>query len=85
MEKISADLPSQCQVYPSQIGKGKSMARNGMIALFADNKQKENKGKDLFLEELYREIGQFGGRVGQVLKKSGLTNQKENIAYRAPE
>ncbi len=48
-EKTSAELASQYQVHPSQIRKWKSMALNGMIELFADNGQKRDKEKDLFI------------------------------------
>jgi len=71
-DKTSADLASQYQVHPSQIRKWKSMALNGMIELFTDNGQKRHKEKDLFIEELYKEIGQLKVELDWLKKKSGL-------------
>jgi len=48
------------------------MALNGMIELFTDNGQKRHKEKDLFIEELYKEIGQLKVELDWLKKKSGL-------------
>jgi hypothetical protein len=48
------------------------MALNGMIELFTDNGQKRDKEKDIFIEELYKEIGQLKVELDWLKKKSGL-------------
>ena len=77
-EKTSAELASQYQVHPSQIRKWKSMALNGMIELFTDNGQKRDKEKDLFIEELYKEIGQLKVELDW-LKKNLDLSAKEKV------
>ena len=57
-EKNPAELASH-QVHPSQIRKWKGMVLNGIIELLIDNGQKRDKEKDLFIEELYKKIGQL--------------------------
>ena len=54
------------------------MVLNGIIELFIDNGQKRHKEKDLFIEELYKEIGQLKVELDW-LKKNLHLSAKEKV------
>jgi len=62
----------------------KKTATDGMIELFKDGRQKGvgEKEKNLFIEELYREIGQLKVELDWLKKKSGFVSEGESFVYR---
>ena len=81
------ELASRYGVHPTQIKKWKKTATEQMLELFKDGRQKgvREKEKDLFIEELYREIGQLKVELDWLKKKSGFVSEGESLAYRAPK
>ena len=85
-EETIVELASRYQVHPTQIKRWKKTASEEMIELFKDGKQKGGeKEKNLFIEELYREIGQLKVELDWLKKKSGLRSEGESFVYRAPK
>ena len=58
-EETIVELATRYGVHPTQIKKWKKTAVEGIIELFTDRKKTRNKEKNLFIEELYRQIGQL--------------------------
>ena len=58
-EKTSAELASEYKVHPQQIRRWKTVAINGITELFTDNRQKRDKGQNMLIEELYKQIRQL--------------------------
>ena len=85
-EETIVELASRYQVHSILDKKMEKTATEEMIELFKDGKQKGGeKEKNLFIEELYREIGQLKVELDWLKKKSGLTSEEESFAYRAPK
>jgi len=86
-EETIVELASRYGVHPTQIKKWKKTATEQMLELFKDGRQKgvTEKEKDLFVEELYREIGQLKVELDWLKKKSGFVSEGESLAYRAPK
>jgi len=81
-EETGAELASRHGVHPTQIKRWKKTAIDGLTLLFTDRRQKQDKEKNLLIEELYREIGQLRVELDS-LKKSGLISEGESFAYRS--
>jgi transposase len=71
-DKTSAELASHYQVHPTQIRHWKSAVNQGIVELFSDKRQKQDRDKDKLIEELYRQIGQLKVELDWLKKKSGL-------------
>jgi transposase len=71
-DKTSAELASLYQVHPTQIRHWKSEVNQGIVELFSDKRQKQDRDKDKLIEELYRQIGQLKVELDWLKKKSGL-------------
>lgn len=81
-DKTSAELASQYEVHPEQIRRWKAMARQGLVDLFIDKRQKKEKDQEHLIEELYKEIGQMKVELDWLKKKSGLVTPGEGYAHR---
>ena len=82
-EETIVELASRYGVHPTQIKKWKKIATEGIIELFTDKREKREREKNLFVEELYREIGQLKVELDWLKKKSGFISEGESFAYRA--
>ena len=85
-EETIVELASRYGVHPTQIKKWKKTAIEQMLELFKDGRQKGQgeKEKNLFIEELYRKIGQLKVELDWLKKKSGFVSEGEGFAYRTP-
>ena len=63
-------LASEYEVHPSQIKKWKKIAADGIMELFTDRRQRKDKGKNLLIEKLYKEIGQMKVEPGSSQKRN---------------
>ena len=72
-EEIIVELASRYGVHPTQIKRWKKTATEEMIELFKDGKQKGEEEKNLFIEELYREIGQLKVELDWLKKNLDLS------------
>lgn len=70
-EKISK-LSSDHQVHPNVINSWKKIIEDDIENLFSDKRKKENKDKDLIIEELYKAIGQREIEISWLKKKYKL-------------
>ena len=68
-EQAIARLVTRCQVHPPEIERWKKTATERMIELFTDRSQRREKEKNLFIEELYKEIGQLKVELDWLKKK----------------
>jgi len=68
-EETIVELASRYQVHPTQIKRWKKIAIEKMIELFNDGNQTSEKEKNLFIEELYKEILQ---ETREVAEQRGL-------------
>lgn len=86
-EETIIELASRYGVHPTQIKRWKKTATEEMIEFFKDGRQKGvgEKEKNLFIEELYKEIGQLKVELDWLKKKSGFVSEGESFAYRAPK
>ena len=86
-EETVIELASRYGVHPTQIKRWKKTATDEIVELFKDARQKGvgEKEKNLFIEELYREIGQLKVELDWLKKKSGFMSEGESFAYRAPK
>jgi transposase-like protein len=73
-EQTVAELASQYQVHAGQIRAWKAEALQGLEALFADKRRRQDKDKSQEQEtqELYRQIGQMKVELDWLKKKVGL-------------
>lgn len=71
-DKTSAEIASHYQVHPTQIRHWKSTLNQGVVELFTDNRQRQDRDKDKLIEELYQQIGQLKVELDWLKKKSGL-------------
>jgi len=81
-EETIVELASRYGVHPTQIKKWKKTAVEGIVELFTDRKKSRDKEKNLFIEELYKEIGQLKVELDWLKKKSGFVSEGESFAYR---
>ncbi len=51
-------ISSVYQVHPTQIHAWRKQAKEGLIAIFADKRKKENQEQEQLVNELYKIIGQ---------------------------
>ena len=86
-EETIVELASRYGVHPTQIKKWKKTATEEIVELFKNGRQKGGgeKEKNLFIEELYKEIGQLKVELDWLKKKSGFVSEGESFAYRAPK
>ncbi|MCG2700579.1 hypothetical protein L6267_00235 [Candidatus Parcubacteria bacterium] len=70
-EKISK-LSGDYQIHPNVITKWKKIVEDGIESLFTDKRKKENKDKDLIIDELYKIIGQREVEISWLKKKYKL-------------
>jgi len=79
-EETIVELASKHQVHPTQIKRWKKTATDEMVELFKNGRQKgvREKEKNLFIEELYREIGQLKVELDW-LKKNLDLEVKEKV------
>ena len=86
-EETIIELASRYQVHPTQIKRWKKTATEKIVELFKNGRQKEvrENEKNLFIEELYRKIGQLKVELDWLKKKSGFVSEGESLAYRAPK
>ena len=86
-EETIVELASRYGVHPTQIKRWKKTATEEMIELFKDGRQKGvgEKEKNLFIEELYKEIGQLKVELDWLKKKAGFVSEGESLTYRAPK
>ena len=83
-EETIIELASRYGVHPTQIKRWKKTATEEMNQLFKDGRQKGvgEKEKNLFIEELYREIGELKVELDWLKKKSGFVSEGESFAYK---
>ena len=76
--------PQDMECTPLEIKKWKKTATEQILELFKNGRRKGEgeKEKNLFIEELYREIGQLKVELGWLKKKSGFISEGEGFAYR---
>ena len=77
-EKISS-LSSENKIHPNVIVKWKNIVENEIENLFVDKRKKENKSKDILIDELYRIIGQRETEISWLKKKYKLNLPREII------
>jgi transposase-like protein len=70
-EKISK-LSSDYQIHPNVIMKWKKIVESGIESIFLDRRKKENKSKDVLIDELYKIIGQREVEISWLKKKYKL-------------
>jgi len=71
-EKTSSELAGQYQVHPGQIRKWKQIAREGLVGIFNGKEKKEDKDREVLIQELYQQIGKLKVELDWLKKKSGL-------------
>lgn len=77
-EETIVELASRYGVHPTQIKKWKKVAMEKKTELFTDNGRRKEKEKNLFIEELCREIGQLNVELDW-LKKNLDLEVKEKV------
>lgn len=77
-EKISK-LSGDYQIHPNVITKWKKLVENEIENLFVDKRKKENKDKDLMIDELYKIIGQREVEISWLKKKYKLELPREIV------
>ena len=76
-EKTIAQISSDYQVHPTQIGKWKKLAEEELAVLFADKRKRENYSQERIIDELYRTIGQRDVEISWLKKKFKLELPRE--------
>ena len=71
-EKTIAQLASQYEVHPNQIGQWKKKLLKELPALFSDHRKAEENGREELESELYRQIGQLKVELDWLKKKSQI-------------
>ncbi len=71
-EKTIAQLSSEYSVHPNQIRQWKKKLLEELPALFSGKRRSEEKDRDEFEAELYRQIGQLKVELEWLKKKSKL-------------
>lgn len=75
-EKI-AKLSSDHKIHPNVITSWKKIVEEEIESLFADKRKKENKEKDMIIDELYKIIGQREVEISWLKKKYKLKLPRE--------
>ena len=70
--KSMADLASEFEVHPIQIGKWKKRAMEGMPGVFSDRTGREAEDTEALMARLYQQIGQMKVELDWLKKKHGM-------------
>lgn len=71
-EKTLAQLASEFDVHPNQIGQWRKHILKELPSLFSDQSQKKEKDQEELISELYRQIGQLKVELDWLKKKSQM-------------
>ena len=71
-EQTIGQLASMYGVHPNQIGQWKKKVLEVLPGVFSDKRQRQDKDRDEFESELYRQIGQLKVELEWLKKKSQL-------------
>ena len=71
-EKTTAQIASEYEVHPNQIGQWRKRFLDDLPGLFSDRRKREEKGGEAETDELYRQIGQLKVELDWLKKKSQL-------------
>ncbi|MEK7851912.1 MAG: transposase [Deltaproteobacteria bacterium] len=71
-EKTTAQIASEYEVHPNQIGQWRKRFLDDLPGLFSDRRKREEKGGEAETDELYRQIGQLKVELDWLKKKSQM-------------
>lgn len=71
-EKTTAQISSEYEVHPNQIGQWKKRLLEELPSLFSDRRRREEKEGAAEADELYRQIGQLKVELDWLKKKSQI-------------
>jgi len=76
-EKTVAQIASEYDVHPNQIGQWKKKLLENLPSLFSDKRKTRNKSQEELESELYRQIGQLKVELEWLKKSPRYWNQGE--------
>lgn len=71
-EKTITQLSSEFGVHPNQISQWRKQVLKALPDLFSNRRNKEDKGQEDLISELYRQIGQLKVEMDWLKKKSQM-------------
>jgi transposase len=71
-EKTLTQFPSEFGVHPNQISQWRKQVLKELPDLFSNRRNKEDKGQEDLVSELYRQIGQLKVEMDWLKKKSQM-------------
>jgi len=71
-EKTITQLSSEFGVHPNQISQWRKQVLKALLDLFSNRRNKEDKGQEDLISELYRQIGQLKVEMDWLKKKSQM-------------
>lgn len=71
-EKTVAEISSFYGIHSNQISKWKKQALESLPGVFSKKRERENKDREVFEDELYKQIGQLKVELDWLKKNSGF-------------